>query len=442
MVERPQPRRLWRESLGIFSAQVAITMVGVGTGVIVARTLGPEGRGHFQLLSLFPTFLSNFVKLGIPQATVYCIRRRGASASAVASHALVLGLVLGGALTIACFLGRDWLLATALRGAPAEALPPILLLFPFVLVQAFFLGVLQAEERFSEYNFQQIAPTVLGLVGMAAALLWLRTGLLGAVVVQTVIVIFVTVWLAIRVNRRAPLHFEWDPALGREMLGFGGKSYVQTLAATLHRSIDQYMLNYFIGAGPVGLYAVAVGITNMMLKIPDAIGTVLFPRLAGLGEREAHAATSRACRLTLFITSSAAVGYLLFGGLVIRTLYGAKFAGSVMPMYLMLPGIVMMSLYLILTRNFTSRNRQGVNIVAAATALGVNVGLNCLLIPRYGPEGAAISTGVSYSLAALLLLVMFVRESGHTVGETVLVGRAELEALARSALGGRGAAAK
>ena len=42
MVERPQPRRLWRESLGIFSAQVAITMVGVGTGVIVARTLDPS----------------------------------------------------------------------------------------------------------------------------------------------------------------------------------------------------------------------------------------------------------------------------------------------------------------------------------------------------------------------------------------------------------------
>lgn len=429
--------RLVRDSLGVFGAQVAMALVGVGTSVITARTLGPEGRGHLQLLTMFPMFLANFVKLGIPQATVYLIRRRGASASTVASHALWLALVLGGALALGGYLGRGWLLATALKGVPPQALPPVLALFPFVLVQAFFLGVLQAEERFAEYNLQQVAPAVLGLVGMAIALVWLRAGLVGAVVVQTGVVALVSVWLALRVHRRAPLVAGWDARVAREMLAFGGKSYLQTLAATLHRSIDQYMMNFFIGAAPVGLYAVAVNLTNFILKIPDAIGTVLFPRLAALPEREAHAATSRVCRLTLFITGAVALGYAAVGGLVIRTLYGPHFEGSIRPMLVMLPGIVMMALYLILTRNFTSRNRQGVNIVAAGVALGLNVGLNCVLIPRWGVEGAALSTGISYTIAAIILLAMFRRESGHSMGETLVVGRAELGELARRALGGR-----
>jgi len=68
------------------------------------------------------------------------------------------------------------------------------------------------------------------------------------------------------------------------MLGFGGKSYVQTLAATLHRQIDQYMINFFLDPAQVGLYAVAVNLTNVLLKIPDATGTVLYPRLAALEE--------------------------------------------------------------------------------------------------------------------------------------------------------------
>jgi O-antigen/teichoic acid export membrane protein len=433
-------RRFLRDSVGVFGGQVAMVVIGVGTSVITARTLGPEGRGHLQLLMMFPMFLANFVKLGIPQASVYCIRRRGAAASAVASQVLVLGVAFGLVLAVGCWLGREWLLASMLRGVPENTLPPVFALFPFVLVQAFFLGVLQAEERFGEYNFQQVAPAVLGLVGMSIALLWMRAGLLGAVLVQTLIVGLVSVWLVVRVHRRTPLHLDWDTRLTREMLEFGGKSYVQTLAATLHRSIDQYMMNMFIGAGPVGLYAVAVNLTNFLLKIPDAIGTVLFPRLAALSEREAHAATSRVCRLTLFLTASAGLAYACLGGLVIRTLYGPRFEGSIRPMLLMLPGIVMMSLYLILTRNFTSRNRQGVNILAAAIALGTNVSLNCLLIPRWGVEGAAVSTGVSYSLAALMLLAMFVRESGHTVGETLVVGRGELESLARIALGTRDAA--
>jgi len=144
---------------------------------------------------------------------------------------------------------------------------------------------------------------------------------------------------------------------------------------------------------------------------------------------------ARVCRNTLFITAALGVGCLLFGPFGIRVLYGPRFAGAIRPMLLMLPGIVMMSLYMILTRNFTSRNRQGVNIVAAGVALSVNVGLNCVLIPRWGISGAAISTAVSYSLAALMLLVVFVRESGHSVAETVLVGREEIGGYVRHARG-------
>jgi len=76
-----------------------------------------------------------------------------------------------------------------------------------------------------------------------------------------------------------------------------------------------------------------------------------------------------------------------------------------------------------------------VNIVAAASALAINVGLNWVLIPRFGISGAAVSTAVSYSVAALILLVMFVRESGYTVAQTVLVGRAEIGEYFRRARG-------
>ena len=136
--------------------------MGIGTSVITARTLGPSGRGLFQLLTIFPATMSNFAKLGIPVANVYCIRRRGARTSAVASNSLLLALGLGTALALACWLGRGWLLHTVLRGVPAVTLPLVLVLLPFVVLQTFFLGILQAEQRFQEYNLQQIAPSSSG----------------------------------------------------------------------------------------------------------------------------------------------------------------------------------------------------------------------------------------------------------------------------------------
>jgi len=412
----PRVGRFVRDSAGVFGAQMLATGLGVGTSVITARMLGPHDRGLYQLLTLLPITLSNFVKLGIPQANVYFMRRRGASGSDVASHSLWLAFGLGGGLALACYLARGWLLAHFLKGAPPITVIPVLVLLPFVLLQGFFSAVLQAEERFREYNFQQVAPTVLGLVGMAIALVWLRTGLAGAIVIQTLVVVGVTVWLALRVHRTAPLRLTWRPELARDMMTFGSKSYLQTLASTLHFRIDQYMIGFLLDPVQVGFYAVATNLALLLLRISDATGTVLYPRLAAAGERDAHAQTSAVCRHTLFITVLVALGYELFGGLAIRLLY------------------------LILTRNFTSRNRQEVNIVAAGAALAINVGLNWVLIPRWGIAGAAVSTAVSYSTAALILLVVFARESGYGIAKTLFIGRADLDGYRQLAARMRGLA--
>jgi len=436
----PRVGRFVRDSAGVFGAQMLATGLGVGTSVITARMLGPHDRGLYQLLTLLPITLSNFVKLGIPQANVYFMRRRGASGSDVASHSLWLAFGLGGGLALACYLARGWLLAHFLKGAPPITVIPVLVLLPFVLLQGFFSAVLQAEERFREYNFQQVAPTLLGLVGMAIALVWLRTGLAGAIVIQTLVVVGVTVWLALRVHRTSPLRLTWRPDLARDMMTFGSKSYLQTLASTLHFRIDQYMIGFLLDPVQVGFYAVATNLALLLLRISDATGTVLYPRLAAAGERDAHAQTSAVCRHTLFITVLVALGYELFGGLAIRLLFGERYAAAVLPMRLMLPGIVMISLYLILTRNFTSRNRQEVNIVAAGAALAINVGLNWVLIPRWGIAGAAVSTAVSYSTAALILLVVFARESGYGIAKTLFIGRADLDGYRQLAARMRGLA--
>src|SRR3989441_3009877 len=78
----PKQGQFARDSFGIFAAQIAVMAMGIGTSVITARTLGPSGRGLFQLLTIFPATMSKFAKLGVRVATVYCIRRRGARTSA------------------------------------------------------------------------------------------------------------------------------------------------------------------------------------------------------------------------------------------------------------------------------------------------------------------------------------------------------------------------
>ncbi len=418
--------RFIRDALQVFGGQIAMNVIGIGTSVITTRALSPADRGLFQLLVLLPITLSNFVKLGIPQASVFYIRRRNVSASDVASNSALIAFVMGGAMAVFCWFQRDWLMARLVKGAPPEALKPSLALIPFALLQFYFLGIAQAQQRFREYNIQQVVPNVLSLIGMAVTLLWLHMGLLGAVFTQAGILVFMTLWLVVRVHRTAPLHLRFDPQLARGMLSFGGKSYVQTLAATLHLRLDQYLIAYLLNPQQVAYYAIAVNMATLLLKVPDATGTALFPRLAGSSEQAAHAATARVTRHTVLFTTVGALGFAIAGPIGIRILYGSKYDNSMLPMIVLLPGIMMMALYGILTRNFTSRGKQQVNIVAAGSALALNAGLNWVMIPRYGIVGAAAANGMSYSVASLILLTAFVRESGHSWSDTLIVKRAEV----------------
>jgi O-antigen/teichoic acid export membrane protein len=418
--------RLIHDALQVFGGQIAMQVIGIGTSVITTRALSPTDRGLFQLLVLLPITLSNFVKLGIPQASVYYIRRRRVPASDVASNSALVAFVMGGAMALFCWWQKDWLMARIVKGAPAEAVLPSLALIPFALLQFYFLGIAQAQQRFREYNIQQVVPNVLSLIGMAVTLLWLHMGLLGAVLTQAAILVFMTLWLVMRVHRHAPLHFRFDPKLARGMLSFGGKSYVQTLAATLHLRLDQYLIAYLLDPQQVAFYAIAVNIATLLLKVPDATGTALFPRLAGSTEDVAHRATAKVTRYTVLFTTVGALGFAIAGPIGIRILYGARYDNSMLPMIVLLPGIMMMALYGILTRNFTSRGKQQINIIAAGTALALNAGLNWVVIPRYGIIGAAACNGVSYSVASLILLTAFVRESGISWSDTLIVKKDEL----------------
>jgi len=411
----------------VFGGQVVMTAVGMGTGIITARWLGPDGRGIFQLVAVVaPFMLANFVKLGIPQASVYAIKREGVEPSVVVSNTTWLALGLGVVAAAGCWVGREWLLTNVLKDAPPITLVVVAALVPLVILQAYLLGVVQGLQRFAEYNVQQIVPNVLSLFGMAIVLVWLDGGVLGALATYTAIMVFVTGWLALRVHRMAPIRARLDPGVLARLVRFGMKSHVQTLAATWHLRVDQLLIGYLLDPTQVGLYAVAVNLTNLLLRIPDALGTVLFPQLAALTTEAGEDATAIVCRWTFAIMGVGALGYLVVGPFALRFLFGERFSDSVAPMLALLPGVVLMGQYLILTRNFTSRNRQEVNIAAAVTALAVNVGLNVLLIPRWGIVGAAASSVGSYGFASVVLMVAFCRVSGRPIWDLVVPRRSDL----------------
>ncbi len=404
--------RLVEDVGGTFGTRMLTMVLGLVTGIITARMLGPENRGIFSLVALFPATLVTLTKFGQSQATVYFIRREKEDVSAVASNVFVFGTVVGLILVALVMTFADSVRSTILKGVPMWSLVVVMPMIPILLVESYLYGALQATDRFRVFNMRILAESLLTLSGMAVFVALLDFGLYGALGVVISIRIVMLLWLVATLHSDTPIRFRFDPALFRRMIRYGLKSHIQIIASHFHFKAGVYLVAYYMDPTRVAFYSIGARLAEQMMYLPQSLGLALFPRLAGSSEERIHRMTAAACRQTLLISVVAAAVLTTLGPLAIRSWYGAEYAPAGVPLRYISWGIVMMSMYVLLSRDFTARDRQLVNIGAAYVALIGNVVLNVLLVPRMGIEGAAIGTTASYSIAAAILYVAFVRESG------------------------------
>lgn len=412
----------FRNVLGTFGAEVLTVGLNMLLGILTARLLGPERRGVLTLVMTLPLTLVHFADLGVSQANIYLIGRRKRPAEAMLTNSLVIALGSGLIIATILWLLRDLVLDTLLRGLPTPYFPVILLLLPLLLLYTYWVAILRAWERFRLVNLLLLMMPVSLLICVTPALLifrgrsdsidWATTAYLAGTLLAVGISLFV---IRRQVHQQSASAVKlFDIRLARESLGYGLKSYVQNLMGHLAYRLDIYLVALFLDPRDVAFYSIAVSIAELAWYVPNSVGIVLFPKLSNVAEERIHPLTAEVCRHTFIITLLTTAGVTLAGIIGIPLLYGSEYRPAILPLLALGPGIVVMSLYKVLTRNFSSRNRQQVCVIIALVGLVLNVGLNVLLIPRLGTIGAALASSVAYSVMSVTLLLAFRRESSLT----------------------------
>ena len=316
---------------GLLGTRVVWSLMGMLGGIILARWLGPHDRGILALVLLLPSTLVTLVKFGTARANVYTINRRKASLDKVGSNALVLAIFWGVLTAVVVWFLRDQLTTTVLRDVPDWALAFALVRTPMLLLDSYLFSILQATGKFKTYNVRLLLSEAVRLSMLVIALVVLDMGLLAALVIYTGVWMFNVAWLLVTMSREIRFRLAVDWELMRETYSFGMRSYVQILAQHLLLRVSFYMVSYFLGAAQVAFYTIALRFTELVLEIPQAIGLVLYPRLAALPEDEVHRLTAQTCRRTLMVTVPAALVLALFGPWVIVLWYGPAFEPATGP---------------------------------------------------------------------------------------------------------------
>jgi len=411
-------------------AGLLIQLMLVVTGPFLSRLLGPAGRGDLAALMIWPTVLIQIGGLGIPAAVTYFLSR-----GTDRRETIGLGLRFAGVQAVALILLQCLVVAAVFASRSAEVHEAALIsiaVIPGMLAREYGLAILQARGSLAWYSILQVLPIALYVV--AVVVLFVTSAGLVAVVIAWVgttasIGLATFAFAVTRIDALGPAGSERSPR-GREMLSYGLRGILSANSATDIVRPDQIALALFLPSRALGLYVVALAITNLPYFIAKAIGIAAFPAVA----RESDPAVARRVGwryLWAMIGSAGLIVCVLFAtaSFLIPFFFGHEFNESVELSYILLTGAFFTAVRRVGAECMRGRGQPGAGTTAEIAAVVWLLASLAVLLPTVGVTGAAIGLASS-QLTSFLVLAAIAARRGELhradAAATLRVGLAKL----------------
>jgi O-antigen/teichoic acid export membrane protein len=410
---------LRRQSALIFATSLVQLVFLMIAGILTARYLGPEGKGIALLAFYLPGFLASLGSLSIGESATYDLGR-GLDARRVVSNTIQLAVGLGLLYALACLALLEPLRQKVVADVPTLYLVLGLVTLPLMLLKNYGDGMLVALKRVNDFVIGNLLLHTTRAVGIFLALVVLDAGVRGAVIAEFVAWLLSGAWYLRGTLRGHGFDWRFDTTLAKGTFAYSGQSHLGNMAMRANHQVSTFFLSSLRGAGAVGLFSIVLSFAQMLWYLPDAVGRILFPRVAGSSREEGALLTAKVCRNTLLVTAFGCLLLALFGRWIIVLFYGDEFAASFRPLLLLMPGILAMTLNRVLTKYLSGIGRPFLNAAASIVSFVVNVPLLLWLVGLLGIDGAAIATSVAYCVNGLVVLALFLRESRRGLVETLV----------------------
>ena len=389
-----------------FLTNVFLALVGFLTGLLVARILGPDGRGELAAIQTWPTFLATLAMLGAPDALVYYSARQPARAARLLTTSILIGL---SACIPAALLG--YLLLPVLMAAQSEpiiiAARNYLWILPLFAVVGMLVHPLRGRNDLLPWNLMRSFPALMWLgvllIGMVAgqvdAVNYARWYLIGMAL------LFIPMSLVLKKRISGP----YQPSIEdvRPILSYGLPSMLSGLPSTLNLKLDQILMVGLLSPQLLGFYVVAVAWSNATLPILSALPAVIVPKVAGSSDRiDQLNALSQMTRLGSSFAVVAGLVFAILSPLAIPLLFGSEFKNAISAGVILSIGVVFLSINQMLESGLMGLGKPKLVLLTQVVGLIFTIILLLVLMPRYNIIGAAIASTVSYFSITVLNLTL------------------------------------
>jgi O-antigen/teichoic acid export membrane protein len=383
------------------------------TGPLLARTLGPSGRGLMAAL-LAPLALANLMfTLGVPEALTYFVAR-GRLTNKKALQIAVGGALLCAAVVCSVLLiAAPYLFHKQARSLPAFKL--LLITLPVTLAFSGIRGIASGHQLFGLINKEQIFAALLRLSLLLGFVLFHALTPLNAVWLSVISGALGSLFLlpVLRSAGPSPANVQDTQTVAR----YAGSVALGTFGGLIVIRLDQVLMVSLTTNSQLAYYSVAASLAELPLVVVAAIRDLAFSLTA---ERNDPKIIARSCRLTVVAIGVMCLAAGLTTPFVVPLLFGTKFAPAAWMVEVLLLGTLGRAVTTVIGAGLMTTGRTFLRSAIQLGGAVITAVLLFALVPVWGGMGAAWVTTLTYTVLAFSSVLAYVQAAGLSVKQCVV----------------------
>lgn len=398
-----------RAVMGTTATNVAIQCLNLVSGVLLARSLEPHGRGELATAMLWPSLIANIAIMGADVVLGRKSAERDGNLSGLYQVALVIAAILGAAFMV---VGAVWLPVVMPQDKRYLLWEANILLatIPFGILHVLLSSIELARGHYRSYNRIRVAYAFLYAFTLTVAFAILGPSL------------HLVIWCLVFISVAGTLPFLFSGLRSHKLGGVGreirsitrAKDVLQSalpfgLAGAVGHLVYQIpllLLTYLTSTSAIGLFVVATSAANLHLSFGAAWSKVMFAD--ALVEEETPVSAWLIRRF-----HQSVLAYVLISGIMMAFLpplipfvFGSAFYDTGNLTFWLIPVTSVFALALALDEALRARGVSASATTSKALSGLVMTSVALLTIPSLGVYGMVLALGTA-ALTELAVLVLF-----------------------------------
>ncbi|MBW3015137.1 flippase [Candidatus Woesearchaeota archaeon] len=383
--------------------------------VFVGRHYGTEVYGLWALgFSMFLVF-NIIAGFGLQEGVLRYVsffrgKEEWEKVKGVITSSLKIGLIAGSVIAVLLVLFREFISVSIYREA---GLVPVLVIFAVLVpVGVLFNIILYTFLAFQRPGYNAFANNILRSVLLVLSVVLLYYAGFGGLGPTLSYAIALSVsflagfWLMeTKVFKLVKSRIK-SIRITKELLYFSVPLMLSSLIWMIISSTDTLMLGYFKNINDVGIYNGAVPTVQLLIMVPTALMSLIWPMITekyAKGELDKYKQMYKAfVNWTLYANYLIFLFLFIFAGAVLGVLFGSEFNIGKDALMILLIGYFVYSIFYYSSYSVLTMMKKSKQILIMNSFIVLlNIGLNWLLIPKYGMEGAAIATTIALIVSSV-----------------------------------------